>query len=115
MDRKSRSHKRVAVLALAAAMMGGLVVTASPAHAETTLGGIDMQKACATQYRQGNVYTKFKQSDPFSWRCMSSAVAAPMDVLGGVDVNRACRDQYRNPRASAALNAKNAFGWYCRV
>jgi hypothetical protein len=79
-----------------------------PASA-TSLGGVDMQRACDTQYPGfGLKAVVLDQYNAYSWRC-----AAPYDNTRGIDVNAACANQYGYGAYSDLGNIRNPYSWYC--
>lgn len=111
-DRQSTWGRRlivgVAGVAAAAAMSLGVAPSASAA---TPVGGVDMQRACSTQYPSswGLKATYGNRWDAYSWRCSS-----PWGYRGGIDVNRACVDQYGSGAWSGLRSRWDAFSWYCQ-
>ncbi|WP_328743811.1 hypothetical protein OHT57_00565 [Streptomyces sp. NBC_00285] len=94
-----------AVAGLALFGMGSISASAA------TLGGVDMQRACNTQYPPsfGLKAVVLDQHNAYSWRC-----AAPWDNTRQINVNAACANQY-GPGAYAGLgSATNPYSWYCR-
>lgn len=93
------------------ALLAALTVISSAdvASATTTLGGVDMQRACNTQYQNlGSRATVTNPTNAYSWRCTTSTAAY------GIDVNAACVNQYW-PGASAGLrNSVDPYSWYCQ-
>jgi hypothetical protein len=102
------------------------LVTATPAEAATTLGGVDMQRACRTQYPSGwglSAYVndwdssergQFGHTDEpniaYSWRCW-----APWDhSTYSIDVNRACASQYGKGAYAGLGSSTDPYSWYCR-
>jgi hypothetical protein len=127
-NRKARRLSRVIVtgVATAAALFGSTLLTATPAEAATPLGGVDMQRACRTQYPSGWGLTAhvsdWKNSafgstgyanDPdnaYTWRCW-----APWDHRTySIDVNRACVNQYGRGAYAGLGNSTDPYSWYCR-
>ncbi|TCO46865.1 NlpC/P60 family protein [Kribbella antiqua] len=91
-----------AVLALPA-------VTATQASAATVLGGVDMQRACDTQYPgRGSRATVTNWSSAYSWKCVAPSFS------GGIDVNRACATQYSQGAYAGLRDAANPYTWFCQ-
>jgi len=99
-------------LLLIAAMTAGLAVpavTATQASAATTLGGVDMQRACDTQYPgRGSRATVTNWSSAYSWRCVAPSFS------GGIDVSRECVTQYGQGAYAGLRDAANPYSWYCQ-
>lgn len=102
---------RVATPAVLVVLMAaGLLAGSTPAAASEVLGGIDMQRACNTQY-----YDAFHiravvldEHDAYSWRCVQDA-----DTTNGIDMGLACTIQYgRTARAGLAF-WWDPHSWYC--
>lgn len=96
-----------AVLLLVAA---GLLAGSAPAAASQILGGIDMQRACNTQY-----YDAFHiravvlhEYDAYSWRC-----ARDEDTTNGIDMDLACIIQYGGDARAGLTFWWNAYSWFC--
>lgn len=87
------------------------VLTAPSASASVVLGGVDMQRACNTQYSPafGLKAVVLDQHNAYSWRC-----AAPWDNTRGIDVNRECATQYGNPGWAGLRDSHNPYSWYCQ-
>lgn len=96
-----------------AAAIGLALVTSGLAATEASaavLGGVDMQRACDTQYPGfGLRAVVLDQHNAFSWRC-----AAPWDNTRGIDVNRACANQYGAGAFAGLGSATNPYSWYCQ-
>jgi hypothetical protein len=96
-----------AALALATAV---LPLIATDAAASTYLGGVDMQRACDTQYAGfGLRAVVTDQHNAFSWRC-----TAPWGYSAGIDVNKECVTQYGGGAFSGLGNTSNPYSWYCQ-
>jgi hypothetical protein len=112
--------------ATAAAIFGSALVGATPADAGTRLGGVDMQRACTTQYPpEWGLSARVNDSgnsawgltgpdnDPkkaYSWRCW-----APWDHSSyQIDVNRACVAQYGAGAYAKLGSSTNPYSWYCQ-
>lgn len=75
----------------------------------SSLGGIDMQRACDTQYPgRGLRATVTNSSSAYSWQCIGSGVSL------GIDATGECRTQYGYGAVSAASNPGDPYSWYCR-
>ena len=73
-----------------------------------SLGGVDMQRACNTQYPgRGLRATVTNASSAYSWQCVGPGVSL------GIDVTSECRTQYGYGAVSAAANPGSAWSWYC--
>lgn len=91
-------------------MGAGLLVGPASANASEILGGIDMQRACNTQY-----YDAFhiravvlNELDAYSWRCIKDA-----DISNGIDFDLACIIQYGADAHAGLTFWWNAYSWYC--
>lgn len=91
-------------------MGAGLLVGPASANASEILGGIDMQRACNTQY-----YDAFhiravvlNEHDAYSWRCIKDA-----DISNGIDFDLACIIQYGAGAHAGLTFWWNAYSWYC--
>ena len=99
---------RYRILSVALALLAGVATlsVASPASAATSLGGVDMQRACNVQH-PGSTATVLNQTDAYSWRCVGGATY-------GINVSAACANQYW-PGAYAGLGSTtNPYSWYCQ-
>jgi hypothetical protein len=108
-------HRRAARIAaalavpIATAAIAGLA-GASPAFASTYLGGVDMQRACDTQYLgYGLRAVVLDQHNAFSWKCRS-----PWGYTAGIDVNRECVTQYGGGASAGLVSQTNPYSWYCK-
>lgn len=107
MNRRTTVVKSSAAAIGAAALMS--LVGVNPAHAEQR--GIDLTRACRTQYGQPSaVASLVSRYDAYSWYCQS---ASNGPRLGGIDIARACRDQYGQGWTVGLRNRSDAFTWYC--
>lgn len=106
---------RIRRMAVTAAVTVGLCATAAvsapAASAATRLGGVDMQRACNTQYPPsfGLKATVMNQRDAYSWRC-----TAPFDSTRQINVNAACANQYGGGAYQGLADARNPYSWYCQ-
>ena len=81
---------------------------APPPSSSGSLGGVDMQRACDTQYPgQGLRAVATNTNSAYSWQCTGSGVSL------GIDVTAECRTQYGYGAVSAASNPGSAWSWYC--
>lgn len=96
-----------AVLVLVTA---GLLAGSAPAAASEVLGGIDMQRACNTQYYDAfNIRAVvLNESDAYSWRCVKDE-----DTTNGIDVNMACVIQYGGEARAGLTFWWDAYSWFC--
>lgn len=73
-----------------------------------SLGDVDMQRACDTQYPgRGLRATATNPGSAYSWQCAGPGVSL------GIDVTSECRTQYGYGAVSAAANPASAWSWYC--
>lgn len=80
----------------------------SPSQGSDSLGGVDMQRACDTQYPgQGLRAVVTNTNSAYSWQCVGPGVSR------GIDVTAECRTQYGYGAVSAASNPASAWSWYC--
>ena len=111
--RQASSQRRSGVIGLFAsvAIAAGLLFAAAPASASVYLGGVDMQRACNTQYQGFGLQAVVRdQRNAFSWRC-----AAPWDNSSyGIDVNRECVTQYGYGANAGLGSTSNPYSWYCK-
>lgn len=73
-----------------------------------SLGGVDMQRACNTQYGLGLTAVATNANSAYSWQCVGPGVSR------GVDVTAECVTQYGYGAISAVSNPASAWSWYCR-
>jgi hypothetical protein len=101
----------LATAALVGASATTVLATATPASASVYLGGVDMQRACNTQYPPvyGLRAEVLNQRNAFSWRC-----TAPWDQTRGIDVNRECVTQYGGGAHAGLRDGRNPYSWYCQ-
>lgn len=80
----------------------------SPQGTVHSLGGVDMQRACNTQYPgQGLQAVATNANSAYSWQCTKPGVSR------GVDVTAECQTQYGNGAVSGVSNPASAWSWYC--
>lgn len=73
-----------------------------------SLGGVDMQRACNTQYPgRGLSAVATNAASAYSWQCVGPGVSL------GIDVTAECRTQYGYGAVSAVSNPASAWSWYC--
>src|SRR6266568_1808133 len=78
-----------------------------PPSSSGNLGGVDMQRACDTQYPgRGLRAVATNMSSAYSWQCTGPGVSL------GIDVTAECRTQYGYGAVSAVSNPGSA---YCAV
>lgn len=89
----------------------GLLGGSTPASAGTYLGGVDMQRACNTQY-----YDAFEiravildQYDAYSWRCVLGS-----DTSDGINVNQECVIEYGGGAYAGLVYWWDPHSWYCQ-
>jgi len=73
-----------------------------------SLGGVDMQRACNTQYGLGLTAVATNANSAYSWQCVGPGVSR------GIDVTAECATQYGYGTISAVSYPANAWSWYCR-
>ena len=87
---------------------GACGATAAPTSGGGSLGGVDLQRACDTQYSgRGLRATAANANNPYSWQCVGSGVSL------GIDVSSECQLQYGYGAVAAVSNAASAWSWYC--
>ncbi len=109
--RRRRYWRRLLTLGvLAATAVMGSFLGASPAAAATArLGGVDMQRACDTQYPGWGLRAVVTSwSDAYSWKCTSSTFS------GGINVTAECVTQYRQGAYAGLDDPRNPYTWYCQ-
>jgi hypothetical protein len=91
-------------------MTAGLLAGSAPASASTVLGGVDMQRACNTQYYDAFHFRAvvLDQHDAYSWRCVKDS-----DTSNGIDVDRACAIQYGSSARAGLTFWWDPYSWYC--
>jgi hypothetical protein len=71
-----------------------------------SLGGVNMQQACNTQYPgQGLNAVATNAGSAYSWQCERPGVSR------GIDVTAECATQYGNGAVSAVANPASAWSW----
>lgn len=79
-----------------------------PSQGSGSLGGVDMQRACDTQYPgRGLKAVATNPGSAYSWQCTGPGVSL------GIDVTAECRTQYGYGAISAVSNPNSAWSWYC--
>lgn len=104
--------KITAITALTIALGAGFGAAPAASAASTYLGGVDMQRACNTQYPSswGLRAEVLDQRNAYSWRC-----TAPWDRSSyGIDVNRECVVQYGRGAHFGLRDARNPYSWFCQ-
>lgn len=101
---------RLLTLAVGATgVIASTLIMAQPAAAATRLGGVDMQRACDTQYPgRGLRAVVTDGSNAYSWRCVGGSFS------GGINVNAECVTQYGQGAYAGLDNASNPYSWYCQ-
>ena len=107
----STIRRAIATAAIVAGIAAATALTAPAASAAAVVGGVDMQRACNTQYPPsfGLRAVVLDQRNAYSWRC-----AAPWDSTRGIDVNRACANQYGSGAWSGPRDSRNPYSRYCQ-
>lgn len=73
-----------------------------------SLGGVDMQRGCDTQYPgRGLRAVATSTNSAYSWQCTGPGASL------GIDVTAECRTQYGYGAVSAASNPGSAWSWHC--
>ncbi|WP_300613173.1 CHAP domain-containing protein [Trebonia sp.] len=73
-----------------------------------SLGGVDMQQACDTQYPgRGLEAVATNANSAYSWQCVGPGTSL------GIDVTAECATQYGNGAVAAVTNPASAWSWYC--
>jgi surface antigen len=73
-----------------------------------SLGGVDMQRACNTQYPGlGLSAVATNVNSAYSWQCEGPGISR------GIDVTAECAVQYGNGAVAAVTNPDSAWSWYC--
>lgn len=85
----------------------GACGSSPPPPTGSSLGGVDMQRACDTQYGQGLKAVATNVGSAYSWQCIGPGVSR------GIDVTAECRTQYGYGAISAVSNPASAWSWYC--
>lgn len=104
--------RRAATTAIVVAgLAAATVLTAPAASAAVRLGGVDMQRACNTQYPPafGLKAVVISPYNAYSWRC-----AAPFDTTRQIDVKSACINQYGQGAYQGLGDWRNPYSWYCQ-
>ena len=109
--------KITTIAALSVALGAGFATApaafASIAPASAPLGGVDMQRACDTQYPPARRLRAevLNQHDAFSWRCAAPQNRGP---VYGINVNRECVVQYGRGAFAGFRDVHNPYSWFCR-
>jgi hypothetical protein len=92
-------------------MTAGLLAGSAPVAASDVLGGIDMQRACNTQYYDAFHFRAvvLDRNDAESWRCVKDS-----DTTNRIDLDLACVIQYGAGARSGLTFSWNPDSWYCR-
>jgi surface antigen len=73
-----------------------------------SLGGVDMQRACDTQYPgSGLKAVATNVNSAYSWQCQGPGVSH------GINVTAECGTQYGSGAVADVTNAASAWSWYC--
>jgi surface antigen len=73
-----------------------------------SLGGVDMQRACNTQYPgQGLTAVATNVNSAYSWQCVRPGISR------GINVTAECGTQYGSGAVAAVTNPASAWSWYC--
>jgi len=81
---------------------------APPLSSTGSPGGVDMQRACDTQYSgRGLRAVATNTNSAYSWQCTGPGVSL------GIDVSAECQLQYGYGAVAAVSNAASAWSWYC--
>jgi surface antigen len=73
-----------------------------------SLGGVDMQRACDTQYPgDGLKAVATNVNSAYSWQCAGPGISL------GINVTSECGTQYGNGAVAAVTNPASAWSWYC--
>jgi hypothetical protein len=79
-----------------------------PPSSSNSLGGVDMQRACDTQYPGRSLKAvATNTASAYSWQCTGPGVSF------GIDVTAECRTQYGYGATSAVSDPNSAWSWYC--
>ena len=82
--------------------------TPAPPPSGGSLGGVNMQQACNTQYGNGLTAVATNANSAYSWQCVGAGVSR------GIDVTAECVTQYGYGAIAAVSNPASAWSWYCR-
>lgn len=102
--------------AAGALAVGGLAAAAPPAHAATTLGGLNLDAYCrATTPNFGSWVWIQSPANVYQWRCSYRWYNAgnPWTYTIGFDMNRACRWTYGGNAYAGFTNYSNPYSWRC--
>lgn len=104
--------KKITAIAALSLALGSGFAMAPAAFASAPLGGVDMQRACNTQYSPGWKLRAevFDRRDAFSWRC-----AAPRNrSIYNINVTRECVVQYGLREYAGLRDRHNPYSWFCQ-
>ena len=91
-------------------LLSALLATSASASASTVLGGVDMQRACNTQWPPlGYVAKVLDQHNAYSWKCVPNP-----GMSQGIDVNRECVTQYGAGAYAGLWDRYNPYTWFCQ-
>lgn len=92
-------------------MTAGLLAGSVPASASDVLGGVDMQRACNTQYYDAFNYRAvlLDKNDAYSWRCVKDG-----DTSNRIDMDRACVIQYGAGARAGLVYEWDPHTWFCQ-
>ena len=108
--RAPKIRRIVTSAAIAVLMMAGFLAGSAPASAGTYLGGVDMQRACNTQWPGLGLRAQVLYPyNAYSWRC-----TYPTGYRQGIDVNRECVTQYGFGAYAGLWDWRNPYTWYCQ-
>lgn len=79
----------------------------APAPNGGSLGGVNMQQACNSQYGTGLTAVATNANSAYSWQCVGPGVSR------GINVTAECVVQYGYGAVAAASNPASAWSWYC--
>ncbi|WP_427132031.1 hypothetical protein [Pseudarthrobacter sp. S9] len=104
-------RKALTMGAVFALTTAGLLAGSAPASAASYLGGVDMQRACNTQYYDAFHYRAeiLNQYDAYSWRCVNDG-----DTTNKIDVDLACMIQYGAGARAGLVYWWDPHSWYCQ-
>lgn len=106
------SKSRSLACALASLALTAAVATAgaSPAHAASDVGGLDISRYCRVALSPSWYASIPKPSDPYGWVCRTANGASLR--VGVTGLHDTCRIQYGSS-AVAVLTYYSAYGWRC--
>lgn len=106
----SKLRNALASTAVAALIVAGSVLAATPAQAASDVGGLDISRYCRAALASNWYATTTNASDPYSWRCRTASGASL--IVGNSGLQETCRLQYGRS-AVAVLTYRSAYGWRC--